>query len=66
MMDKEEILNSLEHEFLLVSMKRDLDRVDDPEQLREVCLQLISLLEVQKSTFKQLIFSLLEEELNDS
>ena len=66
MIDKDEILNSLEHEFMLVSMKRDLDKVSDPEELRQVCLQLISLLEVQKSTFKQLIFSLLEEDLSDS
>ena len=62
MMDKEEILNSLEHEFLLVSMKRDLDRVSDPEELRQVCLQLITLLEVQKQTFKNMIFGLIEED----
>lgn len=66
MIDKDEILNSLEHEFMLVSMKRDLDKVNDPEELRQVCLQLISLLEVQKATFKQLIFSLLEEDNDDS
>jgi len=64
--DKDEILNSLEHEFMLVSMKRDLDKVSDPEELRQVCLQLISLLEVQKATFKSLIFSLLEEDNDDS
>jgi len=62
MMDKEEILNSLEHEFLLVSMKRDLDRVSDPEELRQVCLQLITLLEVQKQTFKNMIFGLIEDD----
>lgn len=62
MMDKEEILNSLEHEFLLVSMKRDLDRVEDPEELRQVCLQLITLLEVQKQTFKNMIFGLIEDD----
>ena len=66
MIDKDEILNSLEHEFMLVSMKRDLDKVSDPEELRQVCLQLISLLEVQKATFKSLIFSLLEEDNDDS
>ena len=52
----------MEHEFLLVSMKRDLDRVDDPEQLRQVCLQLITLLEVQKQTFKKMIFGLIEDD----
>jgi len=50
----------------MVSMKRDLDRVSDPEELRQVCLQLLSLLEVQKATFKSLIFSLLEEDLSNS
>ena len=61
-MDKEDILNSLEHEFLMVSMKRDLDRVEDPEELRQVCLQLITMLETQKQMFKDMVFSLLEED----
>lgn len=61
-MDKEDILNSLEHEFLMVSMKRDLDRVQDPEELRQVCLQLITMLETQKQMFKDMVFSLLEED----
>jgi len=61
-MDKEDILNSLEHEFLMVSMKRDLDRVNDPEELRQVCLQLITLLETQKQMFKDMVFSLLEDD----
>jgi len=62
MMDKEDILNSLEHEFLMVSMKRDLDRVNDPEELRQVCLQLITLLETQKQLFKDMVFSLIEDD----
>ena len=66
MIDKDEILNSLEHEFMLVSMKRDLDKVSDPDELRQVCLQLISLLEVQKATFKSLIFSLIEEDADET
>ena len=61
-MDKEDILNSLEHEFLMVSMKRDLDRVEDPEELRQVCLQLITMLETQKQMFKDMVFSLLEDD----
>ena len=61
-MDKEDILNSLEHEFLMVSMKRDLDRVSDPEELRQVCLQLITMLETQKQMFKDMVFSLLEDD----
>jgi len=61
-MDKEDILNSLEHEFLMVSMKRDLDRVNDPEELRQVCLQLITLLETQKQLFKDMVFSLIEDD----
>jgi len=62
MLDKDDIVNSLEHEFLMVSMKRDLDRVSDPEELRQVCLQLITLLETQKQTFKNMIFGLIEED----
>jgi len=61
-MDKEDILNSLEHEFLMVSMKRDLDRVNDPEELRQVCLQLITLLETQKQMFKDMVFNLIEDD----
>ena len=61
-MDPGEIVDSLAHEFLLVKMKRELDQVDDPEHLRLCCLQLIELVESQKAMFKQLLYSLIEDD----
>ena len=49
-------MDSLAHEFLLVSVKRQLDECNDPEVLRGACLQLVDLIERQKAMFKQLIF----------
>ena len=60
-MQFDEIMDSMSHEFLLVRMKRELDTVQSPEQLRNACLQLIDLLERQKAMFKQLMYSLIED-----
>lgn len=60
-MQFDEIMDSMSHEFLLVRMKRELDTVESPEQLRNACLQLIDLLERQKAMFKQLMYSLIED-----
>jgi hypothetical protein len=60
-MQFDEIMDSMSHEFLLVRMKRDLDKVQSPEQLRQACLQLIDLVERQKSMFKQLLYTLIED-----
>jgi hypothetical protein len=60
-MQFDEIMDSMSHEFLLVRMKRELDGVQSPEQLRQACLQLIDLVERQKSMFKQLLYTLIED-----
>ena len=60
-MDLDEIVDSLSHEFLLVKMKRELDHIHDPEQLRNACIQLIDLLERQKGMFKKCLYSLIED-----
>lgn len=57
-----EILDDMAHEFLLVRMKRELDEVNDPESLRRACLLLIDLLEKQKATFKQMLYTLIEDD----
>ena len=59
-MDVNEILDQLSHEFLLVKMKRELDTVNDPEELRRACLMLIDLMERQKATFKHMLFTLID------
>ena len=55
-MGPDDVMDSLAHEFLLVSVKRQLDECNDPEVLRGTCLQLVDLIERQKAMFKQLIF----------
>ena len=57
----DEVLDSLSHEFLLVRIKRELDEINDPERLRSCCLQLVTLCETQKAIFKQLLYSLIDE-----
>ena len=57
----DEIMDTMSHEFLLVRMKRELDEVQNPEQLRQACLQLIDLIERQKAMFKQLMYTLIED-----
>ena len=60
-MDLNEVIDSLSREFLLARMKREIDAVHDPEQLRAMILQLIALVEDQKSMFKKLMWELIEE-----
>ena len=60
-MDVNEVLDSLAHEFLLVKMKRELDTVQDPEELRRACVLLIDLMEKQKAMFKTMIYSFIDE-----
>lgn len=61
-MDLGEIVDSLSHEFLLVKMKRELDTIDDPEVLRASVLTLIDLVERQKGMFKQLLYTLIDDD----
>lgn len=48
-------MDDVAHEFLLVKVKRELDTVHDPEALRMVCVELVDLVERQKSMFRQLL-----------
>ena len=59
-MNFNEIMDSMSHEFLLVKMKRELDEVQDPEQLRHACLTLIDLIERQKAMFRQMLYTLID------
>jgi hypothetical protein len=48
---------------MVIKIKRDLEEVKDPEQLRQACLLLIDLMEKQKAAFKSLIGGFFEGEL---
>ena len=61
-MDLNEVIDSLSREFLLARMKREIDTVHDPEQLRAMILQLINLVEDQKNIFKKLLWELIDED----
>ena len=54
-------MDNLSHEFLLTRMKRDLDEIHDPEELRRCVLSLVDLAERQKAVFKQMLVDMLEE-----
>ena len=56
----DEIIDDMAHEFLLVKMKRELDTVNDPEELKRACLMLIDLMERQKAMFKHMLFTLID------
>ncbi len=55
--------DDLAHEFMVAKLKHDLDKVNDPEELRTACLLLIDLLEKQKIAFKSLMGGFIEEGL---
>jgi hypothetical protein len=59
-MNFDEVVDSLAHEFLLVKMKRELDEVSDPEELRRACVLLIDLMERQKMMFKGMLYQLID------
>ena len=60
-MQFDEIIDEMAHEFLLVKMKRELDDINDPEVLKQCVLTLVDLAERQKGMFKQLLYSLTDE-----
>ena len=53
----------LAHEFMVTKIKRDLEKVNDPAELRQACLMLIDLMEKQKKAFKSLMGDLIESQL---
>jgi hypothetical protein len=58
----EEIMDSLSHAFLLEKMKRELDTIHDPEELRRACVLLIDLMERQKEMFKKMVYQLIDSD----
>ena len=54
-------MDNLSHEFLLTRMKRELDEIHDPEELRHCILSLVDLAERQKAVFRQMLVDMLEE-----
>ena len=60
-MQFDEIIDDMAHEFLLVKMKRELDDINDPEVLKQCVLTLVDLAERQKGLFKQMLYSLTDE-----
>ena len=60
-MQFDEIADNLAHAFLLEKMKREISEVDDVETLRQCVLTLVDLNERQKGMFKQMLYSLIED-----
>ena len=61
-MQFDEIMDNLAHAFLLEKMKREISAIDDVEVLRQCVLTLIDLNERQKGMFKQMLYSLIEDD----
>ena len=54
MLSAREIMDMVAREFELVRIKRNIDKIDDVEQLREIAKQLIDLMESQRRAFHNL------------
>jgi len=61
-MNLNDVLDELSHAFLLEKVKRELQHVDDPEQLKALVLSMVDLVEKQKACFKQLLWQLVDED----
>lgn len=62
-MDPNDVMDSVAHEFLLVKVRRELNEVNDIETLRNCCVDLVDLHEKQKAMFKQMLYNLIDEEV---
>ena len=60
-MEMGDIMDELSHAFLLEKMKREVNEINDVETLRQCVLTLVDLTERQKSLFKQMLYSLIED-----
>ena len=56
-----EIMDNLSHEFLLNRMKRELNQIHDPEELRRCILSLVDLAERQKAVFRHMLVDMLDD-----
>ena len=61
-MDLNDIVDDLAHAFLLEKMKREINEIEDVETLRQCVLTLVDLNERQKGLFKQMLYSLIEDD----
>ena len=61
-MQFDEIVDNLAHAFLLEKMKREINEIDDVVVLRQCVLTLVDLNERQKGMFKQMLYSLIEDD----
>ena len=61
-MQFDEIVDNLAHAFLLEKMKREIQEIDDVHVLRQCVLTLVDLNERQKGMFKQMLYSLIEDD----
>ena len=60
-MEMGDIMDELSHAFLLEKMKREVNQIDDVQTLRQCVLTLVDLNEKQKMMFKQMLYSLIED-----
>jgi hypothetical protein len=60
-MQFDEIVDNLAHAFLLEKMKREISEIEDIDVLRQCVLTLVDLNERQKGLFKQMLYSLIED-----
>ena len=60
-MQFDEIMDNLSHAFLLEKMKREINEIEDVTVLRQCVLTLVDLNERQKGLFKQMLYSLIED-----
>ena len=60
-MQFDEIMDNLSHAFLLEKMKREINEIEDVTVLRQCVLTLVDLNERQKGMFKQMLYSLIED-----
>ena len=61
-MQFDEIVDNLAHAFLLEKMKREISEIEDVDVLRQCVLTLVDLNERQKGMFKQMLYSLIEDD----
>ena len=57
-MEQYEIRDTLAREFLLQTVKREVDDCDDIEKLRQCVIELVDALEAQKAIFKQIMYEM--------
>lgn len=60
-MDTNEIIDEVSHAFQMEKMRREVNTVDDVKMLRQMVLTLVDLNERQRAMFKNLLWTLIDE-----